>query len=212
MHFVIFTGGTLQKDRAVEKVLKNFDKIIAVDSGASHCDKFKLIPDFVVGDFDSIDKKLLIKFEKLGSKILRFPEEKNETDTEIGIQTAIDHGATKISVLGGLAGDRIDHILANVLIPIRYKIPVYFASGNQTLWLAKGPKTEKIKGSKTDLLSLIPLSPTVDGIATKGLKYVLGNEKLNLGKTRGVSNVFMRRSVEVNWKKGTLLLIHTSLA
>ncbi len=101
MHFVIFTGGTLQKGRAVENSLKNFDKIIAVDSGASHCTQLKLIPDFVVGDFDSVDKRILKNFEQKGSKILKFSQEKDATDTEIGIQTAIEHGATKVSVLGG---------------------------------------------------------------------------------------------------------------
>lgn len=212
MHFLILTGGALDKGRAVDKALTSFDKVIAVDSGASHCHKLKLLPDFLVGDFDSIDKKLLKRFEKRGSVILRFPEEKDLTDTEIGIKTAIENGATKISVLGGIAGDRIDHIIANILLPFQYKIPVYYVNKNQTMWLAKGPTSEKIEAQKNDLLSLIPLSKVVTNIQTKGLKYALENEPLFFGNTRGISNEFKENMVNVSWEKGQMLLVHTSLA
>lgn len=212
MHFVIFTGGALKRGRSVEKALKSFDKIIAVDSGASYCHKLQLIPDLVVGDFDSIDKKTLKTLEKKGVPMLRFPREKDETDTEIAINTAIKQGATKISVIAGIFGERTDHMLANVLLPILYKIPVYFVDGKTTLWLAKGPKSEKITGVKNDLLSLIPLSKNVGGITTKGLKYSLKNGALFLGKTRGISNVFVKDEAEVIFSKGVLLLVHTAFA
>lgn len=212
MHFVIFTGGLLKKGHAVDRALKTFDKTIAVDSGTSYCLERKLTPDFVVGDFDSIDKKTLKKLETKGIPILRFPEEKDQTDTEIAVQIAIEKGATKISILAGIAGDRIDHMLANVLLPIQYKVPIYYVDGNTKLWLAKGPGTQKINGRKNDLLSLTPLSKTVRNINTSGLKYSLKNGTLFLGKTRGISNVLKKKVAQVSFSKGILLFVHTQLA
>ena len=212
MHFVIFTGGALQKGRAVEKALKNFDKIIAVDSGAAHCAELKLIPDFVVGDFDSIDSKLLKNFEKQGSKILKFPEEKNETDTEIAIQTAIEHGATKISILGGVAGDRIDHILSNILLLLKKKFAkteIRFVNGNQQIYLTR--KHAIISGKKGDTVSFIPISGDAPGTVSTGLKYDLAHYHLSLQGNHGISNVLIHDTVTVTWKKGALLIIHTSL-
>ncbi len=202
----------MEKGRAVEKALTSYDKVIAVDNGATHCLSYSLVPDFVVGDFDSIDEKTLAHVKKSDAKILNYPPEKDETDTHIAIRIAVEQGAKKISVLGGVAGDRIDHMLANILLPIQYTVPTYFVNEKTTLWLSKGPKTEEIAGNKEDLLSLVPFSETVEGIQTQGLKYVLNNETLFLGKTRGVSNVFQKEVVKVAWKKGLLLIVHTSFA
>lgn len=209
MHFLIFTGGDINPGRAVTKALLGFDKIIAVDSGASHCLKYKLTPDFLVGDFDSIDKKVLAPLKSGKTEIIEFPKDKDQTDTELGIQTAIENGATEISIFGGVAGDRIDHILANIMLLKQFDIPIKFINADSTLWLGKGPKTEKIEGAKGDLLSLIPLSIKVSGIQTKALKYPLNNESLVLGKSRGVSNVFIEKTASVKWKTGLLLLTHT---
>jgi thiamine pyrophosphokinase len=211
MHYIIITGGALVKGSSVEKAILDSDKIIAVDSGASHCSKLKTAPDLLVGDFDSIDPKLLLKLKKRKIPIIRFPKEKNETDTELAIKRAIQDKATEISVLAGLQGDRIDHILANVLLFQKYKVPIRFVSGNQALWGTSGPKTEKIRGKRGDLLSLIPLSVTSE-LRTKNLKYPLRRESLKPGSGRGVSNEFVARTVTVAFKKGTLLFIHTSLS
>lgn len=209
MHFLIFTGGDLNPGLAVTKALKKFDKIIAVDSGASHCLKYKIKPDFAVGDFDSIDKKILTKLNSGKTEIIEFPKEKNETDTELGIQTAIENGATKVTILGGIAGDRIDHILTNVMLLNQFQIPIKLINADSILWLAIGPKTESINGSQGDLLSLIPISPEVKNIYTEGLKYPLKNESLIMKESRGISNEFSTPSVSVSWNEGSLLLIHT---
>jgi thiamine pyrophosphokinase len=209
MHFLIFSGGELNPGLAVRKALSDFDKILAVDSGAAHSEKFKLKPDFLVGDFDSIDKKVLDRLKAGKTKILQFPKEKKQTDTELGIKTAVEYGATEITILGGTAGDRVDHILANVLLSTQFTIPIKFTDSNSITWLAKGPKTEKINGGVHDLLSLIPLSQVVKGIQTEGLKYPLKNESLIFGKSRGISNEFLKKTINVKWAYGILVISHT---
>ena len=55
-------------------------------------------------------------------------------------------------------------------------------------------------------MSLLPLSQIVDGVSLQGLKYPLTNAGLNLGSTRGISNVMLGAEAEIEMKKGTLLV------
>ncbi len=41
-----------------------YEKVIGVDSGVEHLNKFAITPDLIIGDLDSIDKKLLTKSAK----------------------------------------------------------------------------------------------------------------------------------------------------
>lgn len=208
MHVVIFTGGALQHGLAVTKSLSQFDKVIAADSGAASAVSLKITPDVVIGDFDSIDENTVVFLKKRNTEFIRFPKEKDATDTELAIDFAVKNGATKITVLGGAAGDRIDHVLANVFLPMQYSVPIFFVDADSVLWFANGPKKEIIKGRSGDLLSLIPLSQ-IEEIKTASLQYPLHNETLFVGRSRGVSNMFTQKEAEIKWKSGQLFIIHT---
>ncbi len=210
MHFLIFTGGDLSPGLTVTKALAKFGKIIAVENGASHCFKFKLTPDFLVGDFDSIDKNLLKKFEGQGIKIVRFPEEKDFTDTELAIDLAIKHGATDITILGGIAGGRTDHLLGNILLLLKKKYaktPIKFVDRDQEIYLATDQV--QISGTKGDPISFIPIAGDVHDITSKGLKYNLANYQLSIQGNHGISNVLTSGTAKVTFKDKTLLVIHT---
>jgi len=208
MHFVIFTGGILKKGKAVDDAITKADTIIAADSGAETALRYHCQPEAVIGDFDSLaieTKKIL---EQKGCTFVTSPQEKNETDTELAIQYAIDHRATNISVLGGIEGNRIDHILANIFLGTEIHIPLKFINGNTIVWIEKGSKSTIIHGQTGDLLSLIPLTNDIKEIETTNLYYPLKKEPLYFGKSRGISNVFMKNSVEVSFGDGIMLFVH----
>ena len=208
MHVGIFTGGAVHSGLAVTTVLSQLDKVVVADSGAGLAVALKKMPDVVIGDFDSIDEETVGFLKKRKTEFVRFPKEKDASDTELAVDFAVKNGATKITILGGIAGDRIDHILANILLITHYDVPIFFVDADSILWFTKGPEKEIITGKSGDLLSLIPLSQ-IEGIETSGLQYPLHNESLVLGKSRGVSNVFVRKEVEIKWISGQLFIIHT---
>jgi thiamine pyrophosphokinase len=207
MHVGIFSGGELHPGQAVTNVLSEFDKIIAADSGASTAIAFNRKPAIVIGDFDSIDEETAALLQKKDTEFIRFPKEKDATDTELAVDFAIKYGATTITILGGIAGDRIDHILANIFLSEQYKVSIKYVDADSIMWFAEGFE-ENIIGTPGDILSLIPLT-AIEGITTTGLQYVLKDDKLFVGKSRSVSNVFMKPDVTVRWRKGRLFLIHT---
>ncbi len=150
------------------------------------------------------------KLRGSGSQILAVAAEKDETDTELAVQLAVEQGATKITLLGALGGMRFDHTMANVLLLAGYQSPpIRIVDGASVGWLLKGPGTAQIDGKAGELLSLLPLTADASGVSTKGLYYPLRGETLHFGKPRGVSNVLTEERAEVTLESGMLLVIHT---
>lgn len=205
--YVIFTGGKVRFSKKIKEICDTADIIIAADQGAKTAIINGYTPSVVLGDFDSLDKKTLVILKRRKVKCIVLPEEKDETDTEIAIQYAIKRGAKNIDIVGGIEGDRIDHIIANIILPTSKKIPIRYLNGNIVAWLGRGPTKINELGNEGDLLSIIPLSKIV-GVTTSGLKYPLTNEKLILGRSRGISNVFERKNIIVEWKKGLVFFVH----
>ncbi|HSD98556.1 MAG TPA: thiamine diphosphokinase [Patescibacteria group bacterium] len=211
MHCVIFSGGTISRSTLVRSAIKQADFIIAADGGAESALRMGIVPGVVIGDFDSVSPKTMRKLEKKQATLLKFPQEKDETDTELALDYAIKHKATDITILGGNNGDRFDHVIANLLLATTSKVSVKFINGNQVMWIEKGPIIRTISGKKGDLLSLIPLLGDVKGVTLEGLQYGLKNETLAFGKPRGVSNVFLGKKASVQFAKGLLLIVYTSV-
>jgi thiamine pyrophosphokinase len=151
------------------------------------------------------------ELEKMGSQIIRAEVEKNETDTELALQVALERGATRITILGGIGGERFDHTMANILLLAGFeRVPIQIVDGPATCWLLRGPGSTTIEGQPGDLLSLLPLTVEAVGVRTTDLYYPLYGETLYFGKPRGVSNVLMSERARVNLERGLLLIIHTN--
>src|SRR5579863_7215660 len=106
MRVVIFAGGTYRPSPASQKALADADMLIAADSGAETALRLGHEPAYIVGDFDSLDAQLVEQLRARGSRIITAAVEKDETDTELAVQLAIEQGATCITLLGALGGDR----------------------------------------------------------------------------------------------------------
>ncbi len=183
---------------------------IAADSGAETALRLGHVPSYIVGDFDSLDAQLVEQLRARGSNIITAEVEKDETDTELAVQLAIDQGATEITLLGALGGERFDHTIANVLLLAGFDtVPIQIIDGPSTCWLLRGPGHTTIHGQSGDLLSLLPLTGDATGIRTHGLYYPLNGETLHFSKLRGVSNALTGEQAEVSLESGMLLVIHT---
>jgi thiamine pyrophosphokinase len=212
MHVVIFAGGIVRPGKALFDAIGSADMCIAADSGAATALQYGCIPRIVVGDFDSLDGSLLEDLSKRGSKIRRAAVEKDETDTELAVQVAIDEGATMITLAGALGGARFDHAMANILLLAGFEeVPITLVDGPSTGWIVRGPGSTTINGQAGDLVSLLPLTGDASGIRTRGLYYALEGETLAFGKPRGVSNVLTEEHAEVSMENGILFVIHTNV-
>lgn len=163
--------------------------------------------DLVVGDMDSVSPADLHDAEAAGTRVERHPRAKDSTDLELALDAAVTRGAERILVLGG-AGGRFDHVLANALV---LASPAYAQAEVDALFA--GARVSVIRdrrllhGAVGDLLTLLAVGGTARGVRTVGLAYVLADEDLQPGSTRGVSNVFAADTAIVTLHAGTLLAV-----
>ncbi|WP_305767765.1 thiamine diphosphokinase [Candidatus Epulonipiscium viviparus] len=185
--------------------LNEYDTIICADNGLFHADYLGIEPDYIIGDFDSLNKELLLKYEHVSKKTLSI--QKDETDTEAAVDYAISLGATEIVVYGGI-GSRFDHSFANVSLLVKLAtlgIKSSIKNAHNTIYLVINKIN--IHSNKDTLVSLLPLSEKVTGVATTGLYYSLNNGSFELGKPYGISNFMTKNSATISLKTGKLLVI-----
>ena len=126
---------------------------------------------------------------------------------EICIDFAISLGVTEIIILGA-TGTRLDHTLTNINLLIKAdnaNIKATIIDKNNIINLISS--NIEIKGKKGDLVSLIPITTSVEGINTIGLEYPLKNATMYIGKSLGVSNVMEDSIANVSIEKGYLLVM-----
>ena len=116
MKTLIITGGKINKNFAKKYLKSNkYDIIIAVDKGLETIDYLKLEPQYILGDFDSVNTKILEKYKPQNIKIIKLNPEKDLTDTHSAIDLALEIKSTEITILGAI-GTRLDHTMANIHI------------------------------------------------------------------------------------------------
>lgn len=211
MRVVIFTGGVMRQGSFTRQAIQEAERVIAADSGGRTALDFGVTPSVVIGDFDSLDKAARVKLEQANCQFIAHPTDKDQTDTELAIQYAVDQSASQISIIGGSEGDRLDHVLANLFVAAHAAVPVCFVNGNRRAWSVTGPSQVEIKGNIGDLISLIPLTDEVTNVTTHGLTYKLKDETLYQRQARGISNVLSAAQARVDFMTGRLLIVQTAI-
>lgn len=210
MKTLIVSGGNVEKDFLNSIYSDNkFDKIIASDKGLEILDKLGITPNYIIGDFDSIDEKILDKYiNNKNIEIRRLNPEKDYTDTHMALKLGAEIKSTKIVILGGL-GTRTDHVLANIHIlkeALEKGIECKILDSRNEIQLINKKTTLKLN-QNYKYISLIPLTTRVEGITLNGFKYPLSNATLEIGHSIGVSNEQLEESATVDLKAGILILI-----
>ncbi len=206
---IIVAHGELVVTQEVEELVRRADLLIAADGGAGAALAQGWWPHLLVGDLDSTPPEVRAHLQARGTEVLRYPERKDETDTELALRTAVARGAGEIYLVGALGG-RLDHALANLLLlalPELAGARVTILHGRQRIFAIRGHA--EIAGHAGDLVSLLPLGGDAEGIWTAGLEYPLHGGTLRFGAARGVSNVICRPPAEVRVEKGLLLAVVT---
>ena len=110
MDVSIIANGPVQRGQWLKRHITG--TTIAVDGGADTCKKQRIVPDFVIGDFDSVTRKTLAAFKNT-STVLHVPDQ-SRTDLQKALALAHKLKAKRIFIFGALGGN-FDHELANML-------------------------------------------------------------------------------------------------
>ncbi len=112
---IIFANGELPDLNKARLLLRAGDRILCADGGTRHALALGVRPDLIIGDLDSADEGVVQKFRNDGVKIESHPRDKNETDLELAIHTAIELSPKQIVIIAALGG-RLDQTLANITL------------------------------------------------------------------------------------------------
>jgi len=199
---VIVAGGDLPCPEGLKTVAKRARLVVAVDGGFSKARAVGIPVHVLVGDLDSLPETSFPP----GLKVLRHPVEKDATDLELALDYAVGLSPGELHLFGAL-GRRLDHTLANLNLLERYQIPITVHHGRETLHAVSG-KLVLEDAQVGDCVSLIPLSSSVTGVHTQGLRYPLTGGTLKRASSRGVSNEVTSLPCWIELEAGRLLVIH----
>lgn len=207
MKTLIITGGNINKEFLKNILRENeYNKIIAADKGLEILNKIDVKPDYIIGDFDSVNKEILEQYKNIPITYLK--PEKDFTDTHMALKLSIEKGAKKITIVGAI-GTRFDHSIANIHIlkeALENSIEAEIIDEHNKIKLIN-TDTKINKDDKFKYVSLIPLTTSVKGITLEGFKYGLKDATLKIGESIGVSNEQIDEKATIKIKEGILILI-----
>lgn len=158
----------------------------------------KYLPDYISGDFDSVDPDILNFYKGKGVEVIPTPDQ-NETDLTKCLRILISNKSIsefdQIVVMNAFGG-RLDHTMANIetmfhITKLTNK-PLYLMSEDSVACLLM-PGNHVIHantGLEGDWCGLIPIGAKCTHITTTGLKWNLSDGQLEFGTLVSTSNTY----------------------
>ena len=206
----IITGGKLSEQFLADYLDKHPEDVkIVVDGALEITHRLGIQPDFIVGDFDTVDQSLLDYYDK--DIILRHPPEKDQTDTELAIETAQKLGCSKLKFFGA-TGSRLDHSLGNIFLLeslLKQGMEAEIINENNRLYIKNQGFSLKKTETRGDYVSLLPLTETVENVTLCGFKYPVKNLTFYREKTLGISNEITEDKATVEFSEGIFIVVES---
>lgn len=177
--------------------------VICADGGLAHAKARNITPDLIVGDFDSFGEI------PQGDNVRVHPVAKDETDSFLAVDYALERGCTDFLIYGGLGGSRFDHTLANIQL-----LHFLCEKGCRgTLAGADGTYLTAIKNTSVTFdsglrgsIGVFSLTDESRGVSIRNFKYEAENVTVNNHTSFGASNSFCGKPGFVEVKDGVLLI------
>lgn len=207
----IVAGGPTERIPKLEHSQTDNVIWVGVDRGVSYLLKQNIKPAKAFGDFDSITSQELhdIKAQLPYAEI--FPSEKDETDTEIAVNWAIEQNPELIRIYGGTGG-RLDHFLGNIQLLLKgleRNIQIELHDIQNQLYAIREGSYTITKNETFPFVSFMPITPHVKGITLNGFKYPLEKKHIHFGDTLCISNELEVESGTFSFDEGILMMIRS---
>lgn len=205
---IIFTNNGFDAVLCLNGEISHFDyiaenkgKIFCADGAANTLISKNIIPDYIIGDLDSVNINSIMSKSK-DVKIIEKPSQ-DKNDFEKTLEFLITECKRNILIFG-FQGGELEHTLNNwsvlkkfakqlniiILHNDRYAIPIY--------------KSIEIELKANETISIIP-QPSCN-LTTNGLKWELNNETLEIGIREGARNIAISEKVSIDLNSGEYLM------
>lgn len=237
MRALLISGGFVDDEFTLNYIKQEIcDVVFAVDRGLGFFARTGLRPDYIVGDFDSVEKSVLEEYwpgdepkeESLNHKgnapkVVRLNPEKDDTDTGHAIQMVLDMGCDSIHILGA-TGTRLDHVLGNLQLlglALQRQVECFIVDPWNRIRLIDRETVQPggliLRRSEQfgKYVSLIPYTPKVTGLTLTGFKYPLERHTMgsfylaDAAPISGVSNEITEDEARITLEDGILVLVES---
>jgi thiamine pyrophosphokinase len=204
MKGLAFIGGEGPDAGLCARLAAAADIIAAADSGLVRAENAGLRPDWIIGDMDSLDDESRLDAYPQ-DRVLRFPHDKDFTDTELAVDLLFEKGCDQVTIAGG-GGGRLDHILAIAALFERERCPRRWFTAREEIYVVSNEFHRKAQ--KTDAVSVFPLGTGPWKAHSTGLKWPLDSASWRRGFF-GISNTVETESFTIRVSSGRFLVLIT---
>ena len=181
--------------------------VVAVDRGLDTVSTLGLTPDLFVGDGDSARSDLVAALDPRRTRVVTLPVHKDVSDLEAAFDQLATMGFSgPVVVLAGLGG-RLDHLLFNLQLAVRYmKVFEDICFEDETCLARPLAGAIDLVLPPGHIVSLVPQTEQVQ-LTLDGFEYPLVHATVAQGSTRTLSNVARAPLQRVAVEQGTALMI-----
>ena len=193
--------GSLNVDNFTNQIDET-DFVIAADKGILNTQRFNLLPDLIVGDFDSLE------YVPEGKNVIQHPVMKDDTDLVLAVKIGFEQGYKNFIIYGCLGGDRLDHTFASIQTAAFIKEKggnAVFYDGDTCISLHQN-ETITFPPTKQGIISVFSYTETAV-VSEKNLLYELDKCEITQKHPIGVSNEFIGKQAEITVHSGSALII-----
>ncbi len=201
---IIFSGGNVVGTEYLPSI-DDSTLIISADGGYLNALKLNIIPNLCLGDFDTLKVDI-----HSSCQMVKFPPEKDDTDTMLCIKEAIYRACDSVYIYGALGG-RFDHAMANVqaLEYLTNRGTIGYIVDSQNLITMQKESIRTYKNiTNFRYFSILSVSHTAE-VSADGLKYPLDRTILTREFPLGVSNEILTDTFNITVHNGTILAIYS---
>lgn len=184
------------------------DFVIACDAGCQNARALGTVPHLLMGDFDSLTGAL-----PEGIETLRFPVEKDDTDSMLALREGLRRGYRSFVLLFSLGG-RLDHTVANLqaLAFLQEQGAEGMLVGpNDTVRLLAAPQSLTLPRREGFTLSVFAYGGTAHGVTLTGMQYPLCEATVTTAFPIGLGNHILEPTGRIDLREGRLLVIESRI-
>ncbi len=203
---ILFIGGGRVPSREFFLSVASGRKIFCIDKGVELCQACEVVPDFLIGDFDSANNSAVDWARAENIPVEKFPVDKDLTDTQLALERATKIFGEHDALLTGCFGGRFDHLYSTIFTCADFK-NIFLADEHEIIFYLRGGEEVEIKFFNKPLaVSLLPITSICAGVTSKNLHWELDGATLTQNFPNAISNRIDSDKIFLSVERGTLAI------
>ena len=198
---ILLVAGGRRPNLNFFKTIAQGRKIFCIDKGIEICKECNILPEILIGDFDSAESAAVNWAIENKIPLKNYPVEKDFTDTQIALEIL---PKSIPAIVTGIFGGRFDHLFSNVFTCANYK-NILLADEREIIFYVSGGESVEVNFFQMPLaVSLLPITETCEGVSTENLHWELSNATLKQIYPNATSNRADNSKIKISVERGTL--------